>query len=236
MPQFSVVLVEPKFPGNIGFIARSMANFGMSDLLLINPCELGDDAFRFAKHARPIIENARIFDSLDDVAQELDLIVGTSGVLTENERKFNRHPMTPKEFVEHIMSKDGRVGLVFGREDQGLYNDEIARCDILINIPTSDDYPIMNISHAATILFYELGSLGESSKEMTKTTALEKETVNELFSELLDDINYPAHKRSKTKIMFRRIIARADLSKWEFHTFAGVISRASKSIKRSKEK
>ena len=62
MAEYSVILVWPKFAGNIGSIARSMANFGIKDMILVNPCELGDDAFRFAKHARYIIENARIVD------------------------------------------------------------------------------------------------------------------------------------------------------------------------------
>ena len=235
MPQFVAVLVEPKFAGNIGFIARSMANFGINELILVNPCDLGDDAYRFAKHARPIIENAKIVTTLEEAADGLDLMIGTSGVLTENERKFNRHPMNPKEFAEFIRKKKGRIGLVFGREDQGLNNDEIARCDALINIPTHENYQIMNISHAATIIFYELGTYGESSKSMQKAENNEKETLNELISDLLDEIKYPPHKKPKTKVMMRRIIARADLSKYEFHTFAGIISRSSKSIRRLKK-
>lgn len=232
MPEFVVVLVQPIYAGNIGSVARSMANFGMSELVLVNPCDLGDDAYRFAKHARPIVENARIVMSFEEALADLDLVVGTSGVLTENERKFNRHPMTPKEFVEFARKKDGRLGLVFGREDQGLFNDEIARCDVLVNIPTSPDYPIMNISQAATVIFYELGTEGTCSKVMKAAGKIEKETLNDLFAELLDAINYPEHKKPKTKVMIRRILARADLSKWEFHTFAGVISRASKRIGR----
>ncbi len=236
MPDITVILLEPRFAGNIGFVARSMANFGFRNLILVNSCELGDDAYRFAKHARPIIEEAKSVRTFDEAIESLDLIVGTSGVLSEDEKKFNRHPMTPREFVEHVRNKDGQLGLVFGREDQGLSNQEIAKCDILVTIPTSPDYPIMNISHAATVLLYELGSTEEPAIHKSLARSTEKETLNDLFANLLEDTNYPEHKKPKTKVMFRRIVARADLSNWEFHTLAGVISRASKSIKRTKSK
>lgn len=235
MPEFSVILLEPKFAGNIGFIARSMANFGVNKLILVNPCELGDDAFRFAKHARPIVEEASIVKDFTEAICLVDLVAGTSGILSDNQRKFNRHPVTPKEFAEHASTLDGNIGLVFGREDDGLHNHEIARCDILVNIPTSSEYPIMNVSHAATVLLYEIGTLGESSSSKQMAKANEKETLYKLFAEMLEETNYPKHKRPKTKVMFRRIITRARLSKWEFHTLAGTISRASRTIQRLKK-
>ncbi|MCK4267082.1 MAG: RNA methyltransferase, partial [Thermoplasmata archaeon] len=70
----------------------------------------------------------------------------------------------------------------------------------------------------------------------TLAGATEKESLNQLFSELLEEIDYPEHKKAKTKVMFRRIIARADLSHWEFHTLAGVVNRSSKTVERLKKK
>ena len=72
--------------------------------------------------ARYIIENARIVDNFSQAIDLVDIVVGTFGVLNENARKSNRQHMTPKEFAEHAHDKDGRIGLVFGREDQGLFN------------------------------------------------------------------------------------------------------------------
>jgi len=207
MPEFVVVLVEPLIPGNIGSVARSMSNFGLKELRLYNPCELGDDAYRFAKHGRFIIENAN------------------------SQKKFLRQPVTPKEFTEHVKDKDGKIGLVFGREDQGLSNDELAKCDILVNIPTHEINPIMNLSQAATVMFYELFSADKSSMKKDLAGSTEKETLNDLFAEMLEEINYTEHKKPKTKIMFRKVIARADLSEWEFHTLAGVYSRAVKTVR-----
>ena len=235
MPEFVIVLVEPLIPGNIGSVARSMSNFGLSELRLYNPCYLGDDAYRFAKHGRFIIENAKIVDSLDEAYEGLDLLVGTSGAKTDSQKKFLRQPVTPKEFTEHVKDMEGKIGLIFGREDQGLSNDELARCDMLVNIPTHEINPIMNLSQAATVMFYELFSADKSSMTKLLASEFEKETLNDIFAELLEEINYSAHKKAKTKIMFRKIIARADLSEWEFHTMAGVYSRAIKSVRWERE-
>lgn len=231
MLEFTVILVEPKIPGNIGSVARGMSNFGLDELILHNPCNLGDDAFRFAKHGRHIVENAVVVKTFEEATAGLDLVIGTSGIPTDNQRKFLRHPMTPREFAEHVAGASGRIGLVFGREDQGLSNEELARCDILVTIPTFEDNPIMNLSHAVTVLLYELYVLDKGPMERTLAGSTEKEALNELFSELLDEIDYPGHKRAKTKVMFRKIMARADLSQWEFHTLAGVVSRSSKTIR-----
>ena len=235
MPEFVVVLVEPLIAGNVGSVARSMSNFGLSELRAYKPCELADDAYRFAKHGRFIIENMKVSDSLDEAFEGLDLIVGTSGAKTDNQKKYLRHPMTPKEFTEHVKDKEGKIGLVFGREDQGLSNDELSNCDILVNIPTHEVNPIMNLSQAATVMFYELFSADKGPMMKTLAGETEKETLNDLFAELLEEINYVEHKKPKTKIMFRKVIARADLSEWEFHTFAGVYSRAIKTVKWQRE-
>jgi len=236
MPEFVVILAEPRIPGNIGSVARAMSNFGVAELILYNPCTLGDDAYRFSKHGRHIVENSRIVDSFEEAIAGHDLIIGTSGIPTGNEKKFLRHPTTPSEFSEHVRSREGRIGLVFGREDQGLNNEELAKCDILVTIPTSDENPIMNLSHAVTVILYELYMLDKGPMKKTLAGAKEKETLNDLFSGLLDDIAYSEHKKAKTKVMFRKIIARAELSQWEFHTLAGVVSRASKTINWEKPK
>ncbi|MCK4265842.1 MAG: RNA methyltransferase [Thermoplasmata archaeon] len=235
MPDFAVVLVGPKIPGNIGAVARAMSNFEMDELILVDPCKLEDDAYRFAKHARHIVENATVFDEFEKAIEDLDIVVGTTGIMTENERKFLRQPTTPQELADHLADKNGRVGLIFGREDYGLMNEELARCDILVTIPTSEEYPILNLSHAAAIMFHEVHSKREVRKDRSLADGKEKETLNQLFSELLEVTNYSEHKRAKTKVMLRRIMARADLSVWEFHTLAGVVSRAINSVKRNKQ-
>ncbi|AGB03948.1 RNA methyltransferase, TrmH family, group 1 [Aciduliprofundum sp. MAR08-339] len=221
----TVIFVEPQFTGNIGFLARTMANFNFKNLVLVNPPPLDDDAFRFAKHARYILENAEIVKDFEEVRRSFDYLVATSGVSTKSPKKFKRIAMSPREFAEKVGGYKGKMGMVFGRENYGLYNGEIEQCDALITIPTSEDYPIMNVTHAAAIVLYELFLQEERKEEMPIAENFELNLLNSRFSEILDAINFPAHKRKNTEVMFRRIIGRAMLTKWEYHSMMGVFKR-----------
>ncbi|MDD4307603.1 MAG: RNA methyltransferase [Thermoplasmata archaeon] len=234
MPDIRVILVEPKFPGNIGSVCRAMSNFGLDELVMVNPCDLGDDAFRYAKHGRFVLDKAKTVKKLDTALKGLDLIVATTGRPTGSDKKFLREPITPRQFAEKYSGTTGKIGILFGREDYGLYNEELKNCDVLVTIPTHEINPIMNLSHACTVVFYELYAHGQKPKRKKLAGSTEKEALNKIFSELLDEITYAPHKKAKTRIMFRKIIARSGLSTWEFHTLAGVFSRATKSVRRYK--
>ncbi len=234
MPDITVILVEPKFPGNIGSVCRAMSNFGLDKLVLVNPCELGDDAFRYAKHGRFVLDKSRTVKKLSTALKGLDLVVATTGQPTGSDRKFLREPITPRQFAEKYSGTAGRIGILFGREDYGLYNEELRNCDVLVTIPTHEINPIMNLSHACTVIFYELYAKGQKPRKKKLAKSVEKEALNRIFSDMLDEITYAPHKKAKTKIMFRKIVARAGLSTWEFHTLAGVFSRATKSVRRLK--
>jgi TrmH family RNA methyltransferase len=234
MPEITIILVQPKFPGNIGSVCRAMSNFGLDKLVLVNPCELGDDAFRYAKHGRFVLDKAVTVRTLDEALEGVDMVIGTTGQPTDNEKKFLREPITPRQLVTHVSGTIGKVGILFGREDYGLYNEELKKCDILVTIPTHEINPIMNLSHACTVVFYELYAAGQKPKRRKLAASKEKEVMNMLFSELLDEIKYPPHKKAKTRIMFRKIVARAGLTNTEFHTLAGVFSKASKMVRRGK--
>lgn len=236
IPKFKVVLIEPQTEGNIGAIARAMKNFGFKDLILINPCELGDVAYKRAMHANDVLDQAKTFSTFDKASNKLDFIVGTSGIVNVNDKRHLRNPIPPHEFSGRIFEIDGKIGLVFGREDQGLSRDELSKCDMLITIPASKTYPIMNISHACTIILYELYSHQHELKEPRPSSGMEREKLYEQFSEFLTTITYPKHKRKGTEVLFRRMIGRSLPSKWEFHTMMGVFSRATKRIKRKDKK
>ncbi len=229
-----VLFVEPQFTGNIGFMARTMANFGVKKLILVNPPEFDDDVFRFSKHARYIVENAKILKSFDEAREFLDYMVATSGVSTKSPKKFKRIAMTPRELSERIWNLSGRIGIAFGRENYGLYNEEIEQCDALVTIPTSENYPIMNVTHAAAIILYEVFMAKKEEEEMPLAENFEINLLNKRFSEILDAINFPEHKRKNTEVMFRRIIGRAMLTKWEYHSMMGVLKRIHYAISHKK--
>ncbi|MDH4123843.1 MAG: RNA methyltransferase [Thermoplasmata archaeon] len=233
MPEICVILVKPQNEGNIGALARSMMNFGLQELRLVSPeCAIGIEAKKRAMHAQAILENAKIFKKLDKALVGIDMVVGTSGVRTENDKKFGRIAQSPREFSKKIKNYRGKIALLFGQEDFGLDRETVMRCDLLVTIPASEEYPIMNVSHAASIVFYELYLLHIEKWESKSAGKMEINRLAKQFRSLLDISEYPEHKRVKTTVMFRRIIGRAVLSKWEYHTMMGALKEAIRKIKK----
>jgi TrmH family RNA methyltransferase len=234
MPEYRVILAEPKFSGNVGAIARSMKNFGLINLILVNPCEVGEEAYQRAMHAKDVLEKAQTHEDLDSAIEGLDYVVGTTGFDTGKDKKHLRKNLTPETFTSKMQDMEGTVGIMFGREDFGLYNEELEKCDAVITIPSSPDYPILNISHAATIVFYELfnSDIGGGTRAIKQASGFEKDKMLNQFTDFLDAVEYPEHKKKKTTVMFQRILGRAVLSKWEFHTLMGVFGGAVKALER----
>jgi len=236
MPSVRVVLVSPRNDGNVGAVARSMANFGFRELCMVNPCELTDEAFKRAKHAGDILRSARTVASFEEALEDASLIVGTSGIVTQGEKHFVRIPMTPRQLAERLVDFEEDVVILFGPEDVGLAQEQLLRCDILVHIPAHEDYPILNLSHAVTVVLYELFESKVSLEVPRKANEVEKEKLLLFFDELLDAIDYPDFRREKTKVMFRRLMGRAVPTKWEFYTIMGVLGDAAKKIRRLEKK
>lgn len=233
IPDFYVVLVEPKYSGNVGAVARSMMNFDFKKLIIVNPaCNLDGECYIRAVHASKILDDAEIVDCFDDAVKKLDYLVATSAIEYKNDKKHLREPMPLKDFSEKIFETEGKIGLMFGREDYGLLNEEIASCDVMLKIPTDDGYKSLNLSHAVTIVLYSLFLNRHVSCEKREIDGVEKEKLYSFFSELLSVINYPDHKRENTEVMFRRLIGRSMPSKWDYHTFMGVLSKSIENIKK----
>ena len=232
MPEVAVVLVGPKNEGNVGAVARAMKNFGARRLVLVDPCPIGDEARRRAMHAGDILDRAVTAASMEDALEDIDLVAGTTGIATASEKKFLRIALPPREFAEKVAAMDGTLAVVFGREDFGLLDEELARCDLLVSIPSSPQYPILNLSHAAVVILYELFAARRPKGRLRKASRAENEVLHRAFADLIEATEYPPHKRVRTKVMFRRLVGRAVPSKWEFHALMGVIQRATKRIRR----
>ncbi|MFH1101912.1 MAG: RNA methyltransferase [Methanobacteriota archaeon] len=234
---FVVILVDPKNSGNIGAVARAMMNFDCERLVLVNPCELDDVCYARAMHADSILDHAEICSSFGEAVHGLDFLVATSSIESQNEKRHLRNAVLLDDFSEKIFEVQGTVGLIFGREDDGLYNDEIKQCDMLVKIPTSDAYLSLNLSHSVCVVLYALytGRLGMHGKKR-EIGPVEKEKLYEFFSLLLDSVDYPSHKKENTKVMFQRLMGRAMPSTWEYHTLMGVFASAIEELSRLKKK
>lgn len=226
MPKFRIVLVRPENEGNIGAVARSMANFDFDELCMVSPTWIGDEARRRAKHGNFILDDAVIVDSFESAVEGCDVVVGTTGVRNLGEKKFLRNYETPRDFATRVARTRRKYALVFGPEGLGLYNEELSKCDAVISIPTKGEYPVLNLSHAVTVLLYDLYLTHFEKESLRMSVSVEKERLNGHFSVLLDAIAYPEHRKEKARLMFRRLIARAGLSKWEFYLMMGVITRS----------
>jgi len=231
-----IILVEPKNQGNIGAVARVMSNFGFKSLAIVNPPEIGDEAFKRAVHAKDILERAEVFDSFKDAIKGLSYVAGTSSDVSESKKNPARNFMTPKELADKIRGFPGDAGIAFGREDFGLINREVALCDSMIYIPTSKEYPSMNLSHACAVVLYELSAGCDLNIEAREeATDFEREKFYETFGAMLDLIDYKEHKKKKTEAMFKRLAGRAVLTKWEFYTLMGVMKDVEKKLDKKDE-
>ncbi|WP_457752338.1 RNA methyltransferase [Thermococcus sp.] len=228
----SIVLIEPEGPVNIGMAARTMKNFGFSELVLVNP-NLTEESYEYAVHARDILANAVILEEFDETLKLFDLTVGTTG---KPGKRFSAHrsPIYPWELRKLLEGYTGRVGLFFGRESIGLKNEELERLDVTLTIPTSEAYPVMNLAQAVAVVLYEL-SKGrpeppvEALKPATKT---EKEVLVETWRELLRVLDYPKEpeRREVFVKVFNRAIRKSFLYGREVHTIIGPLKKAVKRL------
>ena len=219
-----IVFVECETPGNIGFLARTMANFGLKNLVLINPPTLTNEAYYQATHGKYIVENAKIYPSLDDFyqSQRIDFKVASTG-MAGGSYNLSRIPIRPEELGKSL-NVSNNIAILFGREGDGLSNKEIGDCDICVSIPTDPTYPIMNISHAAAIIFYELfkNKHDYGVEGLNESGDLEKKYLVKDMEELIDCLDIPDHKKRNGLKTFNNIVSRAFITGREIHTLKGI--------------
>lgn len=224
MPDISFVLVEPLYEGNVGFAARAIKNFGFSRLVLINPCQLGDDAIARAGHARDVLEAAEK-KILEEIFSESDMIIATTGEVSKSICNPMRMPYySPRELRDLVGGLQGTVSILFGRENWGLNNREVRRSDVICTIPTSPEYPILNLSHAVAVMAYELAGLPRGDYLLAGREQMEH--LYRHIDQYLTLIDHPDFKRDVTMLMMRRIFGRANLTAREASTLHGLMRRS----------
>jgi TrmH family RNA methyltransferase len=224
MPGIDIVLVNPLYEGNVGFAARAMKNFGFSRLVLVDPCPLGDDAIARAGHARDVLDAAERV-TLAGVFARSDLSIATTGEVARTICHPTRMPYySPKEIRELIAPIDGRVSILFGRENWGLNNAEIGQSDVICTIPADPAYPILNLSHAVAVVCYELANLPRGEYLLAPRDQMEH--LYRHIDAYLDLIEHPGFKRDGTMLMMRRIFSRARLTAREASTLHGLMRRS----------
>src|SRR5512136_922030 len=224
MPEIDIVLVAPIYEGNVGFCARVMKNFGFSRLVLIDPCPLGEEAKGRASHAQDVLKAADVC-TIEDVFARSNIVVATTGTVSKSVCHAMRMPFfSPRELRERIKDVDGRISILFGRENWGLNNEEVKRSDMICTIPTAEEYPILNLSHAVGVVCYELADMPLPSFHLASPT-----DMGYLYGHIdryLDTIHHPQFKRENTMVLIRRVLGRCNLTIREASTLHGLLRRS----------
>ena len=203
------ILVEPAVPENIGASARAIKTMSFSKLRLVNPCDyLSKEARKLAHGSHDVLAAAEVFQSLEGATGDLDFIIGTSA----KNRRVRHDYVQAGNLVEVIRGKGSMIrsaGIVFGREEYGLSNEEAADCDILCTIPMAGKYPSLNLSQAVMILAYELSSLHreEPVKGSDSPDPLTVISARKIVEESLTCIGV-----QRNRVLFNRIIERINLT------------------------
>lgn len=173
--RLSIVLVSPARAENIGAAARAMKTMGFTDMRIVDSfAHREPGALRVAHGAGDILENITTYSTLAEALHDVDFTIAT----TARSRARFHYYATPQALVPLLEEKSqwlAHAALVFGREDSGLTNDELALADVLTGVPMVADYPSLNLGQAVMVYCYQLSSLTQN-----KTTTADPGDENQL--------------------------------------------------------
>jgi len=225
-----VVLFRPKYPENIGSVARACLNMGVSQLVVVDPYNFNmDKALPLATvHARHILESARIVDTLAEAVKDCAAVFGTTA-RTGGWRKGIMSPETLAEVTNERLT-EGKVAIVFGPEDRGLTNEETSICSGLMTIPTSREGTSLNLSQAVLLVLYECFKrslskpfVPDGPPEERHTTIKEQEVLFSNLQDTLLAIDFLKDDNTDYWMLpVRRFFSKINLRRNEFNLLMGV--------------
>ncbi|MBO0344951.1 RNA methyltransferase [Roseibium sp. CAU 1637] len=242
----AVILCEPQLGENIGTAARAMANFGLVDLRIVNPRDgwPSEKARAAASRADHVIDNVRVFDSVEAAIADLTFVYAT----TARSREVSKPVRGPDEAAEKVVSigaNGAATGYLFGRERWGLNNDEVALADEIVTLPVDPDFASLNIAQAVLVCAYEWRKTATSNALPFRLSTEEhpsatKEDVIRMFEHLegaLDTANFfrPPERRPHMVLTLRNIFQKAELTDQEVRALRGVIAALEKRTPRPRK-
>lgn len=220
---FHFILVEPQVSENIGASARAINTMGFSSLRLVKPNgHLELKAKMLAHGSNHILERAELYDDFESSIADLDFVVAS----TAKKRSVKQDYLDCNDLPNFISAKGNtikNIGIVFGREESGLTNEELERCDITTSIPLANPYPSLNLSQAVMLYAYTLSTFNIQKQEITETEVKEAEfiTLKRKVVELLNKIEISKNKTITTRIMERLALLKEE----DIHLLLSVISK-----------
>lgn len=183
LDHISIVMVNTTLPANIGAAARAMKTMGLSKLVLVAPKTYpSDDATALAAGAADILDQAIVVETLEDAIADCELVFGTSARSRTIPWPLLEARAASELAIEQAASHQHKIAIVFGREDRGLTNEELALANYHLTIPVNDEYGVLNVAAAIQVVCYELRihALGLAQQS---TVAFEKATSEKPNSE-----------------------------------------------------
>lgn len=226
-----IVLVGTLYTGNVGSSCRAMANMGIRHLRLAAPNlqNSWDEGERLAVHATDIMNAREEFASLEEAVADCIAVVGT----TAREGLYRQHVKSPRDLAPDIVSlaSQGPVAIVFGREDKGLVNEEIAQCTHLLRIPVSEGYTSINLAQAVLISCYEIfaasGSYVPPHEKAPPAPQAQKAQLMKNWAEMLRGIGFMKSEQTDHFMQgFQRVFSRGVYTKDDAALLLGVARQA----------
>lgn len=227
------VLCDCKNASNVGAAARAIKNMGLDGLVLVRPKKDHRwlDAVKMAPGAEDILEEARIFGSLEQAVSDMHYVIGT----TRRIRRCRTNIFTPKEIVSEVLklSTGQRAAMVFGSERNGLTNQELSLCQKVVVIPTSHMLQSINLAQAVMIMAYEwhTACVANSDKENNKHKYKDLADAGQIYSlidhseKVLERIGFFEGHSKKIRLTLHDMLSRLDPASREVAIFQGILSR-----------
>ena len=226
-----VVLVGTLYTGNVGSSCRAMANMGIRHLRLAAPNlqNSGEEGERLAVHATDIMESREEFATFEEAVADCVAVVGT----TAREGLYRQHVKAPRDCAADILSiaETGPVAVVFGREDKGLLNEEVAQCTHLIRIPVDEGYTSINLSQAVLVTCYELftasGRYVPPHEKAPPAPQAQKMQLMKNWSQMLQEIGFMRPEQADHFMQgCHRVFSRGAVTKDDAALMLGVARQA----------
>jgi len=231
-PKFTIILVEPEHPHNVGFVARSMRSNGLCDLRIVCKSKpLPRKCYNTAHASAEILDKAKLFETLKEAIADCSYTVAFSRRIFDTVVPHISLPELPPLCRE----KSGTIALVFGRESRGLFFEEIELCAVQCEIPVAGQMSL-NLSHAVGVASYELcraGLLGEglafrNKPPITHRKAATMEQFESIENFIFENLTDKYKRRAWTKASIRSWFQKLNPSQAEFSAIFGMLRALAK--------
>jgi tRNA/rRNA methyltransferase len=213
----AVVLIEPQYPINVGYIARLMKNFGLKSLYLVRPNFDKAEAAKYSTHGNDVLIAAKTV-TLSELRKKFDILIGTTAIQAISRLNILRESISAEQLAKIIHGSSTKdFCILLGRESSGLNNEELELCNLVVTIDTKTNYKTMNVAHALAILLYEISKLQSSlepaAKKSKKMVDLASQKDIDLLlqyvSKLADAGNYDLHKKPLLEAAAKKLLAKS---------------------------